>query len=240
MLTGSTLQQEDLRTGGYVDLLDADEYYTVSAARPVRRQRINDNLLGDARFCPTIRRTDVLRAFEEADLPARCQKIVADCPPQVLKRAMSCLYTKETKSSFEVERKKYGIRLRASAIAEDDLRRRNVGSGFAADLSREEVQRCDSHASDDHQRWPRGPTASTISPRWPSASWRVRFLAEKSSGAIVRLHETIVRLRRGERGKTTWMEKPGTRPNLRKTLLLATIRTNSWSKIAEVCGSSGT
>jgi hypothetical protein len=103
MLTGSAMPMEDLKTGGYIDLLDPDEYYTVTAPHPVRRQRIYDNLLGDSRFCPTIRRTDTLLAFEKAELPARCQKIVANYSPQLLKRAMSYLYTKETKSSFEIE-----------------------------------------------------------------------------------------------------------------------------------------
>ncbi|MBA4387781.1 MAG: cell filamentation protein Fic [Verrucomicrobia bacterium] len=102
-LTGTVLPSADLKTGGYIDLLDPDEYYTVTVPRPVRRQRVNDNLLGDARFCPTIRRTDALRAFEKAEIPLRCQKIVANYPPQLLKRAMSYLYTKETKSSFEIE-----------------------------------------------------------------------------------------------------------------------------------------
>lgn len=103
MLTGSVLPLDDLKTGGYVDLLEPADYYTVTVPRPVRRQRINDNLLGDARFCPMIRRTDTLRGFEEADLPARCRKIVSSYSPQLLKRAMSYLYTKETKSSFEIE-----------------------------------------------------------------------------------------------------------------------------------------
>ncbi|MCF7839128.1 MAG: Fic family protein, partial [Candidatus Marinimicrobia bacterium] len=103
MLTGSTLPLDDLKTGGYIDLIEPAEYYTATQSRPVRRQRINDNLLGGARFCPTIRRTDVLRGFEEADLPARCRKIVSSYSPQLLKRAMSYLYTKETKSSFEIE-----------------------------------------------------------------------------------------------------------------------------------------
>lgn len=103
LLTGSTLPVDDLHTGGYIDLLDPDEYYTAAPPRRVRRQRINDNLPGDRRFCPTIRRTAALRAFEEADLPARCRKIVARYSPELLKRAMSYLYTKETKSSFEIE-----------------------------------------------------------------------------------------------------------------------------------------
>ena len=103
LLTGKQLPVEDLTKGNYVDLLEPDEYYTTGVARPVRRQRINDNLLGVSQFCPTIRRTDVLRGFEKADLTARCQKIVSSYPPHLLKRAMSYLYTKETKSSFEIE-----------------------------------------------------------------------------------------------------------------------------------------
>ncbi len=103
MLTGSELPMADLKTGGYADLLDSGRYYTVSEPRKVRRQRINDNLLGDARFCPSIRRTEILRSFEEVNFPARCRKIVAQYPPDLLRRAMSYLYTKETKSSFEIE-----------------------------------------------------------------------------------------------------------------------------------------
>lgn len=103
LLMGRQLPVSDLKKGNYVDLLDTDEYYTVTPPRPVRRQRINDNLLGDARFCPTIRRTDALCGYEKADLPARCRKIVSGYSPQLLKRAMSYLYTKETKSSFEIE-----------------------------------------------------------------------------------------------------------------------------------------
>ncbi len=72
-------------------------------ARPVRRQRINDNLLGDNRFCPTVRRTETLRRFEAADLRERCLKVVASCSPGLLRRALAYLYTKETKSSFEIE-----------------------------------------------------------------------------------------------------------------------------------------
>ncbi len=103
LLTGSPLPVGDLKTGGYVDLLDPDEYFTVTPARPVRRQRINDNLLGDVGFCPTIRRTETLRKFEEADLTQRCKKVVSAYSPELLKRALSYLYTKETRSSFEIE-----------------------------------------------------------------------------------------------------------------------------------------
>jgi len=61
------------------------------------------NLLGDSRFCPTVRRTSTLRDFEAADLPKRCRHVVSGYSPELLKRALGYLYTKETKSSFEIE-----------------------------------------------------------------------------------------------------------------------------------------
>ncbi len=103
LVTGQRLPVADLTSGNYVDLLDPETYYTVQRPRQVRRQRINDNLLGDSRFCPTIRRTESLRRLEAVDLRQRCQQVVAAYPPELLKRALSYLYTKETKSSFEIE-----------------------------------------------------------------------------------------------------------------------------------------
>ena len=102
-LTGSTLPLEDLKTGGYIDLLDPDQHFTVTPPRQVRRQRINDNLLGNAGFCPIIRRTEALRRFQEADFTERCKKVVSVYSPELLRRALGYLYTKETKSSFEIE-----------------------------------------------------------------------------------------------------------------------------------------
>lgn len=102
-LTGRALPLDDLKRGNYIDLLEPDEYYAVTPDRQIRRQRINDNLLGDSRFCPTVRRTDTLRDFETADLPKRCRQVVSSYSPELLKRALGYLYTKETKSSFEIE-----------------------------------------------------------------------------------------------------------------------------------------
>ncbi|MCP4581761.1 MAG: Fic family protein [candidate division Zixibacteria bacterium] len=102
-LTGKTLPIHDLKRGNYIDLLEMNKYYTVTPIRRVQRQRINNNLLGDQRFCPTIRRTDILRKFETDDLPNRCRQVVSAYSPELLKRALSYLYTKETKSSFEIE-----------------------------------------------------------------------------------------------------------------------------------------
>ena len=104
LLVGNRLALNDLKQGTYVDLLDPDEYYTSDRSRKIRRQRINDNLLGDRRFCPIVRRTEKLGGFEAANLTERCRQIVESYPKELLRRALSYLYTKETKSSFEIER----------------------------------------------------------------------------------------------------------------------------------------
>jgi hypothetical protein len=90
-LTSKTLPLDDVKQGNYIDLLEPDEYYTLTPARQVRRQRINNNLLGDSRFCPTVRRTDTLRNFETADLPKRCRQVVSLYSPELLKRALGYL-----------------------------------------------------------------------------------------------------------------------------------------------------
>ena len=102
-LTGKILPIDNLKQCSYINLLDPDKYYTVVPVRQIRRQRINNNLLGDHRFCSLVRRTNTLRNFEKADLPNQCNEIVSNYSPELLKRALRYLYTKETKSSFEIE-----------------------------------------------------------------------------------------------------------------------------------------
>lgn len=103
VLTEKKLPLDDLDQGNYIDLLDPDEYYTVKNKTRISRQRINNNLPGDDKFCPLIRRTELLRDFENMNLPRKCREVTSEYSPEILKRAMSYLYTKETKSSFEIE-----------------------------------------------------------------------------------------------------------------------------------------
>lgn len=130
-LTARQLPIDDLPArGSYVDLLEPDDYYTTAPSRRVRRQRINDNLLGNSAFCPTVRRTDMLRQHEEAELPQRCLELVSSYPQALLKRALGYLYEKETKSSFAIERAEIDstrtqrwVALLQSAETEDHCRR---------------------------------------------------------------------------------------------------------------------
>lgn len=101
-MTGKRLQIDNLTKGNYINLLNKDEYYTAQDMM-VRRQRIRDNMLGNSNFCPLVRRTETMLKFESSDLSKRCRNILADYPAEFIKRAISYLYTKETKSSFAIE-----------------------------------------------------------------------------------------------------------------------------------------
>jgi len=102
-LTERELPLPDLRTGNYLELLESARYYTTAPGHRVQRQRVIDNLPGGKDFCPIIRRTEKLATMEGIDLRKRCEEVVTSYPPELLKRALSYLYNKETKSSFEIE-----------------------------------------------------------------------------------------------------------------------------------------
>ena len=107
-VTGRSLPLPDLMMGNYVEVLDAELYFTALPGRRVKRQRVIDNLLGSRHFCPLIRRTEKLAVLAGLDLRQRCDEIVTAYPPELLRRALSYLYSKETRSSFEIEHIKPG------------------------------------------------------------------------------------------------------------------------------------
>lgn len=101
-LTGETLALADLTRGSYVSVLDPAEHF-VAIGRPVSRHRVLDNMLGDPGFCPIVRRTPTLTAAIAKDLGARAREVTQAIEPLLLRRALSFLYTTETRSSFAIE-----------------------------------------------------------------------------------------------------------------------------------------
>lgn len=89
--------------GNYVDLIDPRDYYTGPITRSPRH-RVNVNLLGNFAFSPMVRRTKTLRAAEAKQLEQRCRRVIEAIPPELYARALQFLYTKETKSSYAIER----------------------------------------------------------------------------------------------------------------------------------------
>jgi hypothetical protein len=102
-LTGEELDLEPCKVTNYVDLLEPSRYVTAEGIVR-RRQKVTDNLLGDRRFCPMVRITDTLINCIDLQLDKKGMEVVGNYSAEVLRRAVSYLYTKETKSSFEIER----------------------------------------------------------------------------------------------------------------------------------------
>ena len=107
-LTGLEVPLQVRVTGNYEPLLDPDVY--VTSRNPVRnaRWRIANNAVGTGSFLPLIRRTPAIRAAEETDWRAMISETLGAFSQDVLHRALSYLYFKETKSSFAIEREEPG------------------------------------------------------------------------------------------------------------------------------------
>ncbi len=95
----------DLKQGAYVTLLNSELYFTGKPKRSLRH-RIADNLIGNLNFSPIVRRTPLLREYEKKQIHQTAQKLAKQYNPALLARAMRYLYTKETMSSWEIEREK--------------------------------------------------------------------------------------------------------------------------------------
>ena len=93
----------DMSVGNYVEALEPKQYYTLHSGDKSPRHRVVNNLLGTKAFCPIVRKTDKLAKMESADLGKRSEAILKSYPSDLLRHALSYLYKKETKSSFEIE-----------------------------------------------------------------------------------------------------------------------------------------
>jgi hypothetical protein len=102
-ITGKRLDLPDAGAVAYTPALDPARNITATATMS-RRHKVQDNLLGVPGYCPSVRRTAVLDDFKAQALDQEARAILAGCDPQVLARAANYLYTKETRTSFEIER----------------------------------------------------------------------------------------------------------------------------------------
>jgi hypothetical protein len=100
--TGRTLDLPSANAGNYVDALDPERHF-VADRRLSPRHRVADNLLGIPGLWPIVRRTARLAAYVSSRLDEAARALTNAYDPAVLARAVSYLYTKETRSSFAIE-----------------------------------------------------------------------------------------------------------------------------------------
>jgi len=101
-LTGRVLDVGDAPTAPAIDLLDTKKYFT-GKPRLSKRHRVRDNLLGNARFCPVIRRTTALEDFLRLDLAAKARETIGRTGAHLVARAASFMLLADSRASFEIE-----------------------------------------------------------------------------------------------------------------------------------------
>jgi len=104
-LTGLKLHIEVNVSGNYINLLDEEKYITTKGIKNTW-WRVNNNLMGTSSFCPIIRRAKTLDALLKKNLSQQIEKLKQRYSPEVLRRATNYLYSKETRSSYEIEKEK--------------------------------------------------------------------------------------------------------------------------------------
>lgn len=102
LVTGRTLDLEDVRVGNYVDALNPS-FHVVSERRNSKRHRVADNLLGGPGLCPTVRRTPRLTELMELRIDEEARNFISNCDPAIVARTTNFLFTKETRASFAIE-----------------------------------------------------------------------------------------------------------------------------------------
>ena len=90
----------------YVDAMDGEIQFSTASKGRETRFRVKDNLPGTREFCPLVRKTEFLINMVGKDLRQRTRETLAKYDQDLLRRAATFLYLKETQSSFEVEREK--------------------------------------------------------------------------------------------------------------------------------------
>lgn len=102
-LMGNQLNLKDCQRIKYINLLDPKIYFT-APIRKSPRHAINDNLLGNDKFCPFLRHTKILEQFIGLRLDEKAKALLKKYDQHLVTRACNYLYTKETMSSYQIER----------------------------------------------------------------------------------------------------------------------------------------
>ena len=107
-ITDKKLDIPDLTTGNYIQLFEDKYYYTIENGNKNKRTRVINNAIGTREFCPTVLKTPQIKKIAGINVYdtawAEMQKLGDALSADIIGRSINYLYTKETKSSTEIER----------------------------------------------------------------------------------------------------------------------------------------
>lgn len=102
-LMDDLLDLPDCKRLKYVDLLDPKIYFTGDKIKS-SRHAINDNLLGNKYFCPFVRHTELIEKYIELNFDNKAKTLLKKYDPYLIGRACNYLYSKETMSTYKIEK----------------------------------------------------------------------------------------------------------------------------------------
>ena len=102
-LTGEELDVPEPGKVRAVHVLDTKQQYGASDGELSSRHKVRDNLPGTPAFCPLVRRTAELTAFENQHLDAEALAVVGRTHPDIVRRAAGFLLLGDSRASFEIE-----------------------------------------------------------------------------------------------------------------------------------------
>ena len=178
-----------------VPVIDRAQQFGLEGGNRSARHAVVDNLPGTREFCPLVRRTPKLDAFEASGFDQLAREVVRRTHPDVVARAAAFLLLKDSKSSFFIESERPTAKLAArwaQAIAE-------AGS---TSVTTEELERLQRIVLADarfvrpgirkiggfvgvHDRQTREPLPVHISARWQDLGSLMRGLSAYSERAKV-------------------------------------------------------
>ncbi len=102
-LFNKKLPIEDLPTGKYDNLLDSRKYITRNHPTKSQRHKIHNNLLGTAKLCPMVQRSQTIKMYLDSDITANISTVFNGVSKTLIRRAASFLLLSDSKASFEIE-----------------------------------------------------------------------------------------------------------------------------------------
>ncbi|MCC5453292.1 Fic family protein [Rheinheimera sp. UJ51] len=106
-LTDAELPIPALTSGNYITLFDDAFYYTLKDGIRHKRMRVINNAIGNRDYCPTVRKTKQIQKIAGIDVYetayTKMQSLGDVLSTDILGRSINYLYSKETKSSTEIE-----------------------------------------------------------------------------------------------------------------------------------------
>lgn len=136
-ITGRLLDIGDAPKVKAVPVVDTRLQYASTEAELSVRHRVYDNLPGDARFCPMVRRTRTLETFQARNLAERTRDVLGRTHPDVVHRAAAFFLLSDSQASFRIE----GERPPASREARWAHAISEAGSGTLSLAELERLQR---------------------------------------------------------------------------------------------------